>query len=330
MEKGEYTIALFIDLSKAFDTIDHEILYKKLERYGIRGIALSWFKSYLSDRQVRVKCQCASSSESQYSDLYNINIGTLQGSCLGPLIFLIFCNDLYLNLELCKGILLADDTTIFKSHKNLRYLTWAIKNDLEILSDWFKANHLSINLKKSVGILFSNNKESLSKIETNEFTIKLVNNTKFLGVWLDHKLNWKTHIDKVLQKMNQNLNLLWLGKQFLDVHTKRIIYFTQVQSHNCYSLVAWSNMIPYSTLSKLQKVQNKCIELINGKPAMPANFKSLGILRIIDLIKLQNCKFGYKLTKGLLPDKIIELATCDQVGKNLSIHIITILDTRNC
>ena len=88
-----------------------------------------------------------------------------QGSCLGPLIFLIFCNDLYLNLELCYGILFADDTTIYKSHKNLRYLTWAIKNDLEILTDWFKANHLSINSKKSISILFTNKKDQLSKMK---------------------------------------------------------------------------------------------------------------------------------------------------------------------
>ena len=84
----------------------------------------------------------------------------------------------------------------------MRYLTWAIKNDLEILTDWFKANHLSINSKKMVGILFSNKKEHLMKIETKEFTIDLVENTKFLGVWLDKNLNWKLHIDKVLQKIN--------------------------------------------------------------------------------------------------------------------------------
>ena len=159
LEKGEHTLALFIGLSKAFDTIDHEILYKKLERYGIHGVALSWFKSYLSNRQIRAKCHCTSSSEISYSKLYDINIGMPQGSCLGPQIFLIFCNDLYLHLELCNGILFVDDTTIYKSHKNLRYLTWAIKNDLEILTYWFKANHLSINSKKIVGILFTNKKD---------------------------------------------------------------------------------------------------------------------------------------------------------------------------
>ena len=122
LENRKYTLALFLDLSKAFDTISHDILFKKLERYSIRGTALNWFKRYLSNRTLRAKCNCSTSSHVTYSEAYEINIGTPQGSCLGLLIFLIFCNDLYLHLELCSGILFVDDTTIFKSHENIKYL----------------------------------------------------------------------------------------------------------------------------------------------------------------------------------------------------------------
>ena len=142
LEQNKHTISLFIDLSKAFDTIIHNILLQKFECYGIRGISLNWSKSYLENRELRAKCATADKSDIEFSDLKPVTVGTPQGSCLGPLIFLIFCNDLYLNLELCKGILFADDTPIYNSHTNLDYLKWTIEHDLSILSDWFKANHL--------------------------------------------------------------------------------------------------------------------------------------------------------------------------------------------
>ena len=203
LKNGKHTIALFLDLLKAFDSITHRILFDKLDRYGIRGVALDWFKSYLSERSIRCKCQVANTSNVCYSDKYEIPIRCPQGSCLGPLIFLIYCNDLYRNLELCNGILFADDTTLYKSHEDLRYLQWCIKNDLEILFDWFKANRLSLNGKKSVSILFSKNKEKITKINIPDLEIKFVESTKFLGLWLDERLSWNIHVDKLLGKIKR-------------------------------------------------------------------------------------------------------------------------------
>ena len=279
LENKKHTIALFIDLSKAFDTISHDILYRKLDRYGIRGTALNWFKSYLENRILRAKCQCSSSSEVSLSMAYNINIGTPQGSCLEPLIFLIFCNDLYLNLELYKGILFADDTTIYNTHSNLDYLRWTVEHDLNILNDWFKANHLCMNSKKTVGMLFSHGKQSkVDCIISSDSIIQIVEETKFLGVWLDNKLRWKTHVDKLSQKVIRNQNLLRLGKSFLNIHAKRLIYFAQIQTHLNYCLSTWGNMLSNELLNKLQQLQNKSVQLINGKNPTNANYKSLGIL----------------------------------------------------
>ena len=159
-ENVKHTIALFLDLSKAFDTISHNILFAKLECYGVCGTALDWFKSYLSHRKIRTKCQLSITGNTHYSSYYNMEIGTPQGLCLGPLIFLIFCNDLHFNLEFCSAILFADDTTLYKSHKNLEYLKWCIIHDMTLLCDWFKANHLSLNGTKSVGMLFRKNMKS--------------------------------------------------------------------------------------------------------------------------------------------------------------------------
>ena len=104
----------FLDLSKAFNTLDPKIL----EIYGLRGVVLNWFESYLMKRQLRVKCEVSKENKTQYSNLYDVEYGAPQGSCLGPLLFLLFTNDLYLNIENCNAILFADDTTVYKSHRN--------------------------------------------------------------------------------------------------------------------------------------------------------------------------------------------------------------------
>ena len=317
LENNKHTIAIFIDLSKAFDTINHNILFAKLYKYGIRGIALDWFKSYLKDRKLRAKCEISNERYTRYSEYYDINIGTPQGSVLGPLIFLLFCNDLYLNLELCKGILFADDTTIYNSHKNLSYLKWTLTQDLEILMDWFKANHLSMNTTKTVGMLFSKENKTIENLVVNDQTIRFVDYTKFLGVWIDKKLNWKEHVNRVCMKLNRNINLLKLGKHFLTTKAKRMLYFAQIQSHLNYGLVIWGNMSSTTWLLRLQKIQNKCVTLIN-KSATTRSFKDMRILRIKDLITLENCKFGYRLYHGDLPTRIINLTNTDQHGKRLN------------
>ena len=118
-ENNLHTASVFLDLSKAFDTLDPKILIKKLEKYGFRGVVRNWFESYLTNRQLRVKCEVAKETKKQYSNLYDVEYGTPQGSCLGPLLFLLFINDLYLNIEHCNAILFADDTTLYKSHRNV-------------------------------------------------------------------------------------------------------------------------------------------------------------------------------------------------------------------
>ena len=153
-EQNESTACVFLDLSKAFDTIKHEVLLKKLELYGIRGTALSWFQSYLSDHRIRVKCNTISSGKTEISDAQPINTGTPQGSCLGPLIFLIFNNDLHRVVENCSTILFADDTTLYISNKNTTYLKWCLEHDLSLLLDWFRANKLTLNLSKTQFLLF--------------------------------------------------------------------------------------------------------------------------------------------------------------------------------
>ena len=164
LENNFYSACVLLDLSKAFDTIEHEILLNKLELYGIRGIPLTWFRSYLTGRTLRVKCSTISNSSKSIGNEYPVEYGTPQGSCLGPLIFLIFVNDLHLHLHNSEGIQFADDTTLVFVHRNLNYLQFCIQEELLTLQDWFNSNKLTLNIGKSSYLLYHNKKTKPSLV----------------------------------------------------------------------------------------------------------------------------------------------------------------------
>ena len=147
-EKREHPVCIFLDLSKAFDTLNHQVLLCKLDKIGIHGISNNWFESYLSGHSLVAKVT-TSENKTTYLEVFDISFGTAQGSCLGPLLFLLFCNDIHLLPLYSQLILFADDTTLFNSHKSEIYLEYMLNRDLEMLLDWFRANQLSINLEKT-------------------------------------------------------------------------------------------------------------------------------------------------------------------------------------
>ena len=310
-DMGIHTVSVFLDLSKAFDTLQHNVLYEKLERYGIRGLSLEWFKSYLTDRSLRVKCKTSDDGEMTYSELHSVQYGTPQGSCLGPLLFLIFTNDIHLHLQYTSCILFADDTTLYYSHRNLNYAQWCITEDLAILSDWFRANKLTLNLEKTVSMLFSPKPGRSFPLVVNGIKIPQVSETKFLGVWIDERLTWKTHIGKLEGKLKRNLGLLKRSKNLLPISAKRIVYYAHIYSHLTYCILLWGSNLPNATLSKLQNIQNKCVlEIKTGE--LNSIYKSLRILRVKEIIDLEQKKFGYKFINDLLPIRVKTVVSDDQ------------------
>ena len=190
LENNFYSACVLLDLSKAFDTIEHQILLNKLEIYGVRGVPLKWFESYLTGRTLRVKCSTVCNSSTTIGKEYPVDYGTPQGSCLGPLIFLIFVNDLHLHLKDSKGIQFADDTTLIFVHQNLNYLQFCIQEELLTLQDWFNSNKLALNIGKSSYLLYHNKKARPTsvRVELNGIEIPKVHYAKLLGTWLDDQL----------------------------------------------------------------------------------------------------------------------------------------------
>ena len=149
-DENKFTLGIFIDLSKTFDTVDHKILTKKLELYGIKGCNLRCFESYLSNRK-----QFITYGDKQ-TNIETITCGVPQGSILGPLLFLIFVNDLHKVTKYLDPIMFADDTNLFYSHKNITTLFQIVNSELKLVNEWFLANKLSLNAKKKKKFYFIN------------------------------------------------------------------------------------------------------------------------------------------------------------------------------
>ena len=187
LDNNELALGLFLDLSKAFDSVKHDILLKKLSFYGIRGIPLQWLESYLSNRKQYVVYNSVN------SDMEDVKCGVPQGSILGPLLFLVYINDLSLQSDVLKNVLFADDANFLVQGKNIDVLVHNLNRELLRISEWFKCNKLSVNVKKTKVMLFSSGRRAYDKskivVQIDGTTIELVSNIKFLGVIIDENLN---------------------------------------------------------------------------------------------------------------------------------------------
>ena len=177
LDMGKYVVGVFLDLKKAFDTVDHTILLRKLEQYGIRGKTLRWFESYLSNRTQYVEYN------NSKSDTKIITYGVPQGSILGPLLFIIYMNDFSMSSDLLFSILFADDTSVFIEGTNFTNISQILNTELENVNIWLKANKLTVNIKKTHYMMFHQTRIKLNtsfKILINNNIIYHTNNTKFL------------------------------------------------------------------------------------------------------------------------------------------------------
>ena len=269
-----------------------------------------------------MRVKYASEGQEVYSNWKSITHGTPQGSCLGPLLFLIFCNDLNLNITYSSCIQFADDTTLYFTHKNLRVLQACTDHDLSILTDWFKANSLTLNVGKTNVLLFDYQKKQKTSLEIHigGTMVKSVKTTKFLGVILDNKLSWIDHYEQLKCKIHRNYALLCRSKNLLNTQGMKMLYYAQIYSHLSYCIVLWGIMLSVSLKKKLQTLQNKCVKLININKSSDYSYKKHHILKLDHVIDLEQKKLGYKLNHGELPVNLEKLILTDSLGATLKKH----------
>ena len=305
-DRKETTLATFLDLSKAFDTIDHDTLFMKLSYYGIRGTALNWFKSYFHNRKQYVHYN------GNDSILLDITCGVPQGSVLGPLLFILYTNDLPHVLQDVKCILFADDTTIYMSSPNQKQLYECMSRELNNLTDWYSANKLSLNTSKTNFIHFrkSHKVEVLNNdLVINNSTIERVTCTKFLGIYIDERLHWCEHINHCRKKVASGVYALNMVKQLFTENTKRMMYFSLINPYLLYGNLLWGST--YQThLQKLTTLQKRALRIITNSKYNDHTsplFKRLNILKLDDLYKSELAKFVFAIKRSLAPSPLLNI-----------------------
>jgi hypothetical protein len=293
-----------LDLCKAFDTVSHDILLKKLLKLGVRGTALDWFKSYLESRSQRVEVN------GYLSSLIGITCGVFQGSILGPLLFLCFINDIFTAIDLAT-FLFADDTTCLAEHKDLNELIAYVNLELNKLAVWFKANKMAVNVSKTnyiifhtrgkkvelngLNVIFNSNDPDSANPDPGGFQIieRIYDNHnedkqrsfKLLGIYLDEHLSLNKHIAHLSSKLTRSLFLLKRVKNIISANSLRKLYSSLFHSHLLYC----SNILSCTSQSNINKIltlQKKAIRVITNSPHSAHTGPLFSSTRILPFDKL--------------------------------------------
>jgi Reverse transcriptase (RNA-dependent DNA polymerase) len=300
IDNNEFAITVFIDLAKAFDTLDHAILCDKLYYCGIRGIALDLFKSYLKNRS-----QFLNSYELS-SESKNVTFGVPQGSILGPLLFIIYINDIVKCSSILRLILFADDTTLFHSDKDFDRLISVTNIELEKLAEWFKANKLSLNTKKTNFIIFGHKQQpdiAKYKLMLDGNCLERVKSAKFLGIYIDEKLNWNQHINHVCMKVSKGIGIMSRLKQIFPSSILLTLYESLIYPYLLYCCMVWGSAY-LNALNSVIVLQNKAVRIITNsqyRSSAGPLFTRLKLLRFVDVYKFQVLLFVYQARMNMLP-----------------------------
>lgn len=300
IEDGNEILAVFLDFQRAFETIDRKILLQKLEQYGFAHLTLKWFNSYLENRSQVVKL------DNVISIPLNNNIGVPQGSILGPLLFILYINDLEKHLKWCKINMFADDTLIYIETKNIHEGIEKLNFDLNNIYNALCQNKLKLNVDKTKFLVISNN-NNLDRmplsININNQVVKPSDQVKYLGIIIDKKLNGKSNVDYVCKKMGTKANALSRLRNKLNYGQKIMIYKSIIEPHltYCSSILYLNSEI---CLNRLQKIQNRCMRnILNCKKDIGQIelTQALSILDVGDLSTYNTMIVIFKISKNMYP-----------------------------
>ena len=318
IDKGGFACGVFLDLKKAFDTVEHSILLQKMSHYGIRGTANSLFESYLSNRSQYV------SINGKSSDYHVMEHGVPQGSVLGPLLFLVYINDLNLCVKHSKAIHFADDTSLINCSHSLKKINKQVNFDLRLLNEWLRANKISLNTDKTEIVLFrSSSSKSLSKslafrkrynneIQTEKKSLNFrISGQKiiptscvtYLGIKINQSLNWAEHFETIIPKLSRANGMLAKMRHYVSRKSLISIYHAIFNSHLNYCSLVWGKL-PQYLMDKVRSLQNKALRIIHFKnrleSATPLYLDS-NILPFQDQLVKEQCLFAFRQQTGTVP-----------------------------
>jgi len=305
---------VMVDFRKAFDLVDHSILLKKLELYKCSHTTINWFKSYLGDRKQRVSLNGFMSSEK------NIEYGVPQGSILGPLLFLIFINDLPFSLHnvISSTDMYADDTTICDVQRSVGTLQANLQSSLALLETWCRNNGMVLNTDKTKVLLITtpHKRARLNvpfSLTFKNIPLKSSKSEKLLGVYVNENLKWDDHVNKIKKKISTNLWLLSRIKMFIPLSARILFYKAYIQPHLDFCNVIWGGT-NNTNLHKLYVLQKRLCKTIFGKnyTSVPNSMEAMSCLSIHERIIVNKAKFMYKVSKESIPCYVVNMFENDQ------------------
>lgn len=308
LDSGGFACGVFVDLQKAFDTVDHEILLSKLDHYGIRGTTKVWFESYLSDRSQYV------SISGTKSKLKPIKHGVPQGSVLGPLLFLVYINDLHHCIRTSETYHFADDTHLLNLSQTVWSLCGRVNSDLRVLVSWLNANKISLNASKTEFIIFRSNRRPLDTIPRIEISGKRLTPSKtikYLGVHLDEHLTWKQHVAVVAAKLRRANGAISKLRYYLPLPNLINVYHAIFSSHIRYACQTWG-LCDNTITHRIQVLQNTAIRLMTfqgPRASVTLTYSELKILKFFDLVETLNIMFIYRYLNRYLPSDCLSTFT---------------------
>lgn len=280
LERGEVVLGTFLDLSKAFDLVDHGVLLRKLERYGVRGVALNLFRSYLSDRKQLVQIRSGGkqiSSELMTCGPYSVP----QGSILGPLLFNLYINDLPSIITNSSVTLYADDVSLITSHRELAVVKDEVLRSVENIDQWLSSNHLMLNSAKTEMMLFGNRGAALQDVEVCGGRVRPAETLKFLGIQLDPALKWFGHTDCLARRLSSVCFMLRRLARVCSLGTLLTAYYGSFHSVMSYCIEIWGSS---SGLIDVLRIQKRAVRIITHSKRLDhcrEKFKALRIMTCV-------------------------------------------------
>lgn len=295
LDKGLSVSGLFFDLSRAFDSLSFQFILDKCYNLGFRGVILDWLRSYLEGRLMTVKIQ------NTFSSYHDIKLGVPQGSVLGPLLFLLFINDLPDNLmnilagrnlltpiDNFKVTLFADDTSVAVTAPSFEELQSSCELLVRSFVDWCRENALMININKTVCIHFTSGIENRKLVfGYRDTTIISKDCTKFLGIHIDRNLKWSTHVDLLCRKLNNSYYAISRIRNTVPMSTLLNVYYSLVYSHLSYNILLWGNSTDVSRVFILQKRILRLIFNIPLRSSCRPLFLNHGVLTLPSIFILR-------------------------------------------